>query len=209
MRKKLDPKLRRGFMVGYTEDTSYQIWVPQEGGPMGKVIRSQDVVFEEGPSHCTLTPAGDLDLDGFKLPGNLFVKPDRELDSDDEDEEELKAEESEEKDNEEGRRQKQELGQGEKEWVVDAPVEKVRRSMRETRPSRVMAESREYQERKRQAQQTNKPWAKMAEIAVDARYVAMLTINDLNGLSMEDVPDNLEGGTMPQTLREALKTPEI
>ncbi|OJT09466.1 Retrovirus-related Pol polyprotein from transposon TNT 1-94, partial [Trametes pubescens] len=209
--KKLDPKSRRGFMVGYTEDASYRIWVPQEGGPMGRVIRSRDVVFEEGPSHRTLTPAGDMDLDGFELPGNSFVKPDREPDSDNEDEEdEPKAEAPEEKEEEaEEKRPERELGQGEREWAMDDPVEEVRRSTREAKPSRAMEESREYQERERKAQQDNQPWAKTAEVAVDARYVAMLTATDLEDMSTDEVPDNLEGGTTPQTLREALKTPEI
>lgn len=207
-RKKLNPKSRRGFLVGYTEDANYQIWVPQEGSPMGSVIRSHNVVFEEGQPHRTLTAEGELDLDGFVLPGNPFSKQDIKelLNADEDDEEEDRGEKE--------RAEDREMGMGEREWVeVEGQEERegtpegagtVRRSTRETKPSRAMAESREYEERERVAKAGGQAWAKLVD--VDARYVALMTAAETNS-STRNNP--YEGGTTPQTLREAMKEAAI
>ena len=41
--QRLDPKAWVGYLVGYSSTNIYRIWIP----PLGKVISSRDVVFDE------------------------------------------------------------------------------------------------------------------------------------------------------------------
>jgi hypothetical protein len=41
--QRLDPKVWIGYLVGYRSSNIYRIWIP----PLGKVISTRDVVFNE------------------------------------------------------------------------------------------------------------------------------------------------------------------
>lgn len=78
-RQKLDEKSVEGILVGYTEDANYQIYVP---GSMGRLIRSRDVVFDEGRSsrsvegeHVIPPDLGEPLAEGREIPVHPVTGP--------------------------------------------------------------------------------------------------------------------------------------
>ncbi|KAL7278428.1 hypothetical protein ACG7TL_007425 [Trametes sanguinea] len=215
-RRKLDSKSVRGFLVGYTEDASYRVWLPQEGGPHGKVVRSRDVVFEEGPPHRTLTAEGELDYGGFVLPGNTVTRQstesmnttktavadgDGEKGSDDGDggDGDVTLEGT-------GADSETDLCLGDFQAVVEPEPEIPRRSSRDSKPSRALLETREYEVREMEAKEKGEAWAGLTQSGVEAKYVAWLV--ELGDVASE-VPEGLEGGRTPMNFREAEREPDI
>ncbi|KAL7280494.1 hypothetical protein ACG7TL_005426 [Trametes sanguinea] len=206
-RIKLTSKSMRGFLVGYTEDASYRIWLPQEGGVRGKVIRSRDVVFEEGPPHRTLTAEGELDYGGFVLPGNHYserrVVPAGEV-----------ATEVDELDQEEHATSSSSASEdgdadrclGDFQAVAEPEPSIPRRSARDSKPSRALLETREYETREQEAREEGEAWAGLTHSGTEAKYVAWLV--ELGDISSE-VPEGLEGGRTPMNFREAEREPDV
>ncbi|KAL7283853.1 hypothetical protein ACG7TL_003293 [Trametes sanguinea] len=198
-RKKLDPKSVRGFLVGYTEDASYRVWLPQEGGPRGKVVRSRDVVFEEGPPHRTLTAEGELDYGGFVLPGNDHSKkPTLVVET-----HEGKVEATSEEASSDG---EADPCLGDFQAVAEPEPELPRCSSREAKPSRALLETREYETRENEAKEKGEVWAGLTRSGIEAKYVAWLA--ELGDVSSE-VPEGLEGGRTPMSFKEAEREPDI
>lgn len=54
-RGKLDARAMKGVLVGYYGDAAYRVWDPQ----MRKIVKSRDVVFEEGRGHRTIPVEGE------------------------------------------------------------------------------------------------------------------------------------------------------
>ena len=49
-------------MVGYMEDANYRLWNPTDG-PHGRIMRSRDVIFEEGAGHRTRDTPSEVQIE--------------------------------------------------------------------------------------------------------------------------------------------------